>query len=88
MSETNSSDKILDARCTDGKVAIGGGAQILGPQSADIGDIPPGVAIVASYPDGISGEKTPTWKAAAKEISPVSSNWRLQVYAVCARAAD
>ena len=53
-----------------------------------IATIPPGVAIVASYPAGLTGEKSAEWTAVAKEVNAVGNSWRLRVYVVCARAAD
>jgi hypothetical protein len=88
MTPPNSEDKALTARCTDGKVVVGGGARILGATTSSVGSIPTGVAIVASFPTALTGEPTAEWMAIAKEIVPVSEDWRLSVNVVCARAAD
>ena len=84
----DSSDKTLTVRCDGGKIAIGGGARVLGATSSSDADAPTGVAIVASYPNGTTGEKAPSWTAAAKEVTAVSVDWRLSVYAVCVIATD
>ena len=83
-SEADSEDKELTARCPDGKLAIGGGAQVLGATTSSLADIPAGVAIVATHPLGGTGSPTPEWKAAAKEIVAVTADWRLSVNVVCA----
>ena len=80
--------KSLTVRCPDGKVAIGGGARILADAGSSADTIPSGVAIVGSYPAGLTGEKTAEWTGIAKEIFPVDGNWRLSVHVICARAAD
>ncbi len=87
-SPSDNTDKTLVAECMDGKVAIGGGARILGATGSRDDDIPSGVAIVASYPLGVQGEKSPRWQAIAKNLGTVTEAWRLSVYVVCARAAD
>ena len=58
-SNPSSSDKTLTVRCDGGKIAIGGGARVLGAAGLGDTDIPAGVAIVASYPNGVTGEKSP-----------------------------
>ena len=87
-SVSNSDDKSLVAECTGGKVAIGGGARILGAAGSREDEIPTSVAIVASYPLGVSGEKSPRWGAIAKNIGTQTEDWRLSVHVVCAVAAD
>ena len=85
---SNSEDKSLVAECGGGKVAIGGGARILGAAGSREDEIPTNVAIVASYPLGVSGEKSPRWGAIAKNLGSVTEAWRLSVHVVCATAAD
>ena len=89
VSDADSDDKTLTASCAHGKIAIAGGARLLGAESAEAGDIPAGVAIVGSYPSGLTGEKPAGWTAIANEVSEnVSDSWRLSVHAICARMAD
>ncbi len=90
VSDADSDDKILTVRCPDGKVAIGGGARIRAAldSSSSPSAIPGGVAIVGTYPAGLTGEKTAEWTGIAKEILPVNGDWRLSVHVICARAAD
>ena len=87
-SAATSADKELAVTCEVGKIAIGGGAQVMGGTSTSLSQVPTGVAIVASYPTGLSGEKSDTWRAAAKEVIAVTATWRLSVHVVCADATD
>ena len=74
-----------EVTCTGGRVAIGGGARILGGATDDA---PAGVVVVASYPVGVSGTPQAIWKAEAMELVATDAEWRLEVRAVCADAAD
>ena len=87
-SSPNSSDKTLTVSCDGGKIAIGGGARVLGAVGSSDAEVPAGIAIVASYPNGVTGEKSPSWTATAKEVSAVSADWRLSVHVVCVITAD
>jgi hypothetical protein len=51
-------------------------------------EIPAGVAIVASYPEGQTGVKPISWTAKASEVTTVSASWRLRVSVVCADTTD
>lgn len=65
--------KSLAVTCPAGKVALGGGARIIGGGS--------GAAIVASsYPQGDA-----VWRVEAFETIAYALTWRLDGYAVCAR---
>ena len=75
--------KTVEARCTGGKVVVGGGARILG---ATTDNAPAGVVIVASYPVGLNDTPSPIWKATAMELQVVDADWRLSTHVVCADA--
>lgn len=66
-------------------MAIGGGARILGGTTDEA---PAGVVVVASYPVGVSGTPQAIWKAEAMELVATEDDWRIEVRAVCADAAD
>jgi hypothetical protein len=83
-SPANSLDKEVTARCPDGKIAIGGGARVLGPTTPSTSDIPKGVVLVATFPVGGTGAPTAEWTAIAKGITGVVADWRLSVNVVCA----
>ena len=51
-------------------------------------DAPAGVAILGSYPVGLSGTPQGIWKADAIELADVADDWRVEVRVVCADAAD
>jgi len=80
VSEVNSvSPKLLVADCPAGKQAIGGGAQIGGP------DV---VALTESdfVLDGNGGRTG--WLARATETSPTTTPWALVVHALCAEVSS
>jgi hypothetical protein len=88
-SAANSVDKEVTARCPDGKIAIGGGARVLGATTPSASDIPEGVALVATFPVGGTGAPTAEWTAIAKEIAGgVLTDWRLSVSVVCANVDE
>jgi len=76
-------EKSATAECPAGKVAIGGGAGVLG---SDVpGDAYKTVALTWSAPKSPSGRAT-SWYAVAREIAPEEKEWAVQVYVVCAEA--
>ena len=83
----DSENKNESVRCPDGKIVLGGGARITGPQGgAD--PAPAGVAIIASHPVGLAGEKSALWTVSANEFVEVGENWGLIVYGVCAKVPE
>jgi hypothetical protein len=77
VSPTNSDNgRFVRATCGPGRVPIGGGADVVGPQ---------GVVLTASFPyyspsyGNING-----WWAAANEVVATSEAWRLGAIAICA----
>ena len=85
--DPSSDDKSESVRCPDGKIVVGGGARITGAQGG-IDPAPAGVAITASHPVGLTGEKSAVWTATAGEVVAVDENWGLIVYAVCAAVPE
>jgi hypothetical protein len=79
---TSSSDtKYLVLSCPTGKVALGGGGQVLYPAGNHLGS---DVALSSSLPSG-SG-----WVVRAVEAGPVAApgTWQLEGFVVCAAVAD
>ena len=66
--------KLASATCPQGKVAVGGGADILGGT--------PPVSITVNNP---SFANPGQWNARAHELTPTNANWVLRAHAVCAR---
>jgi hypothetical protein len=70
-SASNATDsKTVTATCTGGLSALGGGFVITG--SAD-------VTASASYPSSAT-----VWTVTAAETDPVSANWSVTAYVICA----
>jgi hypothetical protein len=73
-SASNSTDKPnISVSCTAGKKVLGGGGKV--------SDTSGKVGILNSYPSA-----NDTWTVDAYEISGVSTNWTVSVYAICATA--
>lgn len=74
--EDSSTPKEATATCTGGKVAIGGGAKVIGGTF---------VALTDSGPLEPNAEgKRVSWSAAAAEMAADGGNWYLEAYVVCA----
>jgi hypothetical protein len=79
---TSSSDsKYLVLACPSGKVALGGGGQVLYPAGNHVGS---DVALSSSLPSGAG------WVVRAVEAGPVAApgTWQLEGFVVCASVAD
>ena len=87
QSDPSSDNKNESVRCPDGKIVLGGGARLTGAQGGT-DPAPAGVAIVASHPAGVTGEKSAVWTASANEVVEVSEDWGLIVYGVCAKVPE
>lgn len=85
--DPSSENKTESVRCPDGKIVLGGGARITGAQGG-IDPAPQGVALTASHPVGLTGQKSGTWTVEAAEVVDVAENWGLIVYAVCAAVPE
>jgi hypothetical protein len=77
-SSLTESEELKEAtvECPGGKVAIGGGAKIIGGTTVALTDSGP-------LPPNAEGKRI-GWDAAAREIVADASSWHLEVYAVCA----
>jgi hypothetical protein len=74
--EDSSSPKEATATCTGGKVAIGGGAKVIGGTF---------VALTDSGPLEPNAEgKRVSWSVAAAEMAADGGNWHVEAYVVCA----
>jgi Collagen triple helix repeat (20 copies) len=74
----SSGDKFTFATCPVGKVAVGGGARIFGPN----GSFAPS-AVALDFSD-----VTDTgWFARAHEVVPTDASWHLEVTAICVKTA-
>jgi hypothetical protein len=69
-------NKDLIVVCPNGKIVIGGGAQILRNDGGAWED----VALIGSFPSEVN-----QWKGAAAEGVETPLNWQLEVFAICAR---
>jgi hypothetical protein len=74
VSSFNSSSKLAQISCPQGKSATGGGAFV------SLGNI----HVTFSQPLVSSG-KTIGWRARAAEHTSTSSSWNFTVYAICAK---
>ena len=70
--------KTQGANCPSGKIAVGGGARVLGGSSD--------VFLRTSRPVGLPLPSS--WEVSAMEANPTSSNWSIVTYALCANVAD
>ena len=75
-------DKTVWAMCPTGKKPIGGGAGVYGTPTGEGQEIIYGVALIQDQPFNEEG-----WAARAAEIVPTDSNWKLQVWAICANVS-
>ena len=63
--------------CPAGKVAIAGGARVIGTEVTT-------VALTADAPSATVNGKTTGWTAEAKPIAPEAKEWGVEVHAICA----
>ena len=72
----SSTPKEATATCPGSKVAIGGGAKVIGGITVGLTDSGP-------LPPNAEGKRV-SWSAAAAEMAPDGGNWHVEVYVVCA----
>ena len=72
----SSTPKEATASCSAGKVAIGGGAKIIGGTAV-------GLTASGPLPPNAEGKRV-GWSAAAAEMAVDGSNWHVEAYVVCA----
>jgi hypothetical protein len=75
----SSAEKIVYVPCPSGKMPVGGGATVETQVSSGY-DVPDGVAIVVSVPNGAG------WSLRARELVPTAQGWFLRGYVVCVEA--
>lgn len=68
--------KEATVECTGGKVAIGGGAKVIGGTTVALTDSGP-------LPPNVDGKRV-GWSAAAAEMVADGGNWHVEAYVVCA----
>lgn len=72
----SSTPKEANVECPSGKVAIAGGAKVIGGTTVALTDSGP-------FPPNAEGKRV-GWSAAAAEMAADGGNWHVEVYAVCA----
>jgi hypothetical protein len=72
----SSSPKEANVECPSGKVAIAGGAKVIGGTTVALTDSGP-------FPPNAENRRV-GWSAAAAEMAADAGNWHVEVYAVCA----
>ncbi|MEX0782441.1 MAG: hypothetical protein WD557_07315 [Dehalococcoidia bacterium] len=73
---SSNSTQLLTVVCPAGKVAIGGGAQVVGGNTS--------VALSDSRPAMVVNGRPNGWFASAFEVAAYASAWQITIHVVCA----
>jgi hypothetical protein len=82
---SSSADKAVPAVCPQGKVIIGMGAEVDGGTSGAYPNLESNVEVVSTKPKQTEGDYQYAYVRAI-ESEPISTNWSVTAYAICATA--